>query len=130
MQTYNIDPNFIPEQSESTFDFSGDWDTPTPLTVDRDPIYGTIHAIICVFGSWHVSIGGDLFCVGVKGKPKWYPIMSEQLLGAKIEDWILHLMHKGWFDDKCYEDFKRAYFVACKIAGAPHTAQIRTTSGV
>lgn len=126
---YNIDPDIIPEKTCDTRLYSGDWSVPTPLTIDRDWLYGTTHEIICIFGSWHVTKEGDLIYVGTKDKVNWYPIWSEQLTNAnKNDDWVLHLTGKAWFDDQCYEDFKRALFVACKIAGAPQYIQIRDYS--
>lgn len=52
---YNIDPDIIPEKICDTRLYSGDWSVPTPLTIDRDWLYGTTHEIICIFGSWHVT---------------------------------------------------------------------------
>ena len=126
---YNIDPDIIPEKTCDTRLYLGDWSVPTPLTIDRDWLYGTTHEIICIFGSWHVTKDGDLIYVGTKDKVNWYPIWSEQLTNAnENDDWVLHLTEKAWFDDQCYEDFKRAFFVACKIAGAPQYIQIRDYS--
>lgn len=38
---------------------------------------------------------------------------------------IDHLVSKAWFNDEIYEDFKRCYLIACRLAGREPTVQIK-----
>lgn len=101
------------------YKYPGDWSVPT---TKKAIIFGDEFEEIARFGSWLLTIDGDLIFFGTEDRPCYYPICSNQL---KQADWVLHLSEKGWFTTECYEDFKRAYFVACKIVGITPVKQIR-----
>lgn len=105
--------------------YPGDWSRPTPIEIATDGFYGTSFLVIASFGGWLVTVDGDLIYRGVEKPYEWYPIYDNQLRENENDDWVLHLSEKEWFTTECYEDFKRAYFLACKIAGTEPEKQIR-----
>lgn len=91
--------------------FPGDWDKPTPVrTIQDDPI-------LLEMGKVAVAFDGTIWING------HYDIAPDRLRG---KDWILHLTEKLWFDTDMYEDFKRCYYIACKLSGQEPTHQIRS----
>lgn len=52
----------------------------------------------------------------------YYEIDPEGLMDSHIID---HLVSKAWFNDEIYEDFKRCYLIACRLAGREPTVQIK-----
>lgn len=117
------------EEEEEYPELTGDWSTPTPLVSICENQDGEAIDIIAQVGSWYVSTKGDLFFNRDNGgvqsirNLKYYAIYSYQLQHA---DWVLHLSKKVWFTKSCYEDFKRAYYVACSIAKVSPAKQINT----
>lgn len=108
----------------------GDWDKPTPLvSIFESAEDETSINIILRVGDWYVSDDGDMLFNRKGGDEQtlknlnYYPIYSHQL---EDNDWVLHLAGKAWFDTKAYEDFKRAYFIACSIANVTPTLQVRS----
>ena len=110
-----------------------DWDKPTHLfqLLDNDKPFADI---VCRIGKWAVSTEGDIAYLyrddnminisdGYLGTYDTYDIYNERL---NEPDWILHLTGKDWFTEEVFEDFKRAYFVACKIAGVKPVVQKKT----
>ena len=100
--------------------FSGDWSVPTPI--DR---YENL-PIICRMGRVSISMTGDIILDRNDGSFRfmgYYVVDSERL---DENDWIDHLSEKDWFDDLMYEDFKRAYAIACALAGVAPAKQIKT----
>ncbi|MDE6804434.1 MAG: hypothetical protein K2J29_07370 [Muribaculaceae bacterium] len=132
MEEFDLDNPSLWIKRNLTEEYPGDWDTPTPIRILTDWLYGTKHEIICSFGHWHVEIDGSIIgaCVSKKEEePKWYPIWCSQLMDKNGNDnWILHLSQKGWFNAESYENFKRAYFISCKILNVEPKKQIHDYS--
>lgn len=143
---WNDDPDFVKPTAdwmemrdshdvEQKRIFSKDWDNPTPIfqlveVANNNKPYADI---ICRIGNWVVSTKGDIAYLyrddnmiesseGYMGTEDTYDIDNERL---DEEDWIIHLTEKVWFTEQCFEDFKRAYFVACKIAGVKPVKQVK-----
>lgn len=96
------------EKMESVF--TGDWCSPTPI----DIIEGFL--IICKEGKISVSTDGTLIIDrnnGIGFRLSHYIIRPEQFENPYL---ILDLTTKPWFDEEMFENFKRAYFIGCKIA--------------
>lgn len=90
--------------------FAGDWNEMEPI----DIIEG--FPIICRLGT--VSIGRDGTLLIDRNNGIGYKLSHYVIRPDKFEEptLLLALTAKQWFDDEMYEDFKRAYFIGCKIA--------------
>ena len=118
----------------------GNWDKPTPLIQlyfrkDKRGKALPICDVMINRGNWGISSKGHLFYSvdapkilsdeGYKAihvddcKVVIYPEMLRDF------DLILKFSQREWFTEKAYEDFKRAYFIACKVAGITPRQQIR-----
>ncbi len=98
---------------------NGDWSLPSPLEITEGM------RIICRMGRILVSAYGDILLNKNDGSfsHQGYYVISHR----KLEDpcIIQCLSQKEWFDAEMYEDFKRAYFIGCKIADTHPMKQLR-----
>lgn len=132
---------YHPEHDEEdTFDkiCYKDWDKPTPIVqicgLTENNEWFPFDNIYITVGDWWIGEKGTIyFCdcktrgVSTEGFPSMscegvYEIDRELM---KESDLILHLCDKEWFDERCYEDFKRAYFIGCKMARIKPVKQIK-----
>ncbi len=60
-----------------------------------------------IFGEWIVTSDGDLISL-----QHHYPIYSYQI---DDDTWLLHMEGKTWFDEKCKQDFLKAFNKSCEI---------------
>lgn len=99
--------------------FEGDWSAPSPIErIDRTDI-------LLVMGRVSVSFDGDILLDRNDGSFKY---LGYHHIGPdRLENGCLmeYLASKPWFNDEIYEDFKRCYLIACRLAGKEPTAQIK-----
>lgn len=99
--------------------FDKDWDKPTPT----DNLEG--FPIVCKTGRIGIAMDGSLLIdrnMGIGYVMSHYVINSEKLIK---EDLLLSITSKEWFDLDMFEDFKRAYYISCKIAGIQPVKQLK-----
>ena len=99
--------------------FVGDWNEMSPI----DIIEG--FSIICRVGTIIIGTDGTLLIDrnnGIGYKLSHYIICPDKFEEPNL---LLTLTSKQWFDDEMYEDFKRAYFIGCKIAGIYPMKQLK-----
>lgn len=97
--------------SDSNVSFlEDDWNEVAPIEfIENIPI-------ICRIGAIYIGMDGSIAIDpnnGIGYKLNHYIIQSVCLDSTDI---ISRLLSKNWFDDLMYEDFKRAYLIACKLA--------------
>lgn len=97
--------------------YQGDWNKPSPI----DNIQG--HDILVKLGRINITGDGDMFLDkndGTLASLGYYHISVKRLSDTRL----LHsLTQKSWFDENMYENFKRCYAIACKIAGVSPVEQ-------
>ena len=99
--------------------FEGDWSTPSPI--ER---IGSLD-ILLTMGRVAVTKDGGMLLDRNDGTFKnlgYHEIGANRLDDAHIID---RLTTKTWFNDEIYEDFKRCYLIACRLAGREPTIQIK-----
>lgn len=104
---------------EAHRNFEGDWSTPSPIE--------RIGSSEILLSMGRVSVTKDGYMLldrndGTFNSLGYYEIDPEGLMDSHIID---HLVSKAWFNDEIYEDFKRCYLIACRLAGREPTVQIK-----
>lgn len=107
-----VDPRCVQSLMDHSFmqRYDGDWNNVTPI----DIIEG--FPIICKIG--RVSLSKDGIILIDRNKGLGYRLTPLIIRPDEFEDSSLlyRLTTKEWFDDELFEDFKRAYFICCKLA--------------
>lgn len=82
-------------------------------------------------GNWGNILTGDSAAAPRYIEARLSEFAIETAFSPKITEWTLsshiidHLVSKAWFNDEIYEDFKRCYLIACRLAGREPTVQIK-----
>lgn len=99
--------------------FAGDWSRPNPL----ERIEGM--DILMTMGRASVSFDGNIVLDRNDGTflNLGYYVIEPDLFSDS--DLIYHLTEKAWFNDELYEDFKRCYFIACRLVGKRPVKQLK-----
>lgn len=100
----------VDEQLRLETIFAGNWNESKPIEMIES------FPIICKIGN--ICIGRDGTLVidrnnGIGYKLSHYIIRPDQFEEPNL---LLSLTTKKWFDKEMYENFKRAYYVGCKLA--------------
>ena len=109
----------LTEKEKMTSIYAGSWEIFTPINI----IEG--YDIICEIGLICISFEGALIIDRNYGSGKQlspYIIQPQDLLDPYL---LLGLTKKEWFDKEMFDDFKRAYFVACKIIDVKPVTQLK-----
>ena len=106
-------------EEEKNRTFPGDWSRPNPV----DKIDGI--PILMKMGRASISFGGDIVLDRNDGTflNIGYYVIEPDLFGYRYL--IDLLIEKGWFNDELYEDFKRCYFITCRLVGKRPVKQIK-----
>lgn len=99
--------------------FNNDWNEMMPI----DTIEG--FAVICKSGRINIAKDGTLLIdrnTGIGYCQSYYIICPNKFNDSNL---LLSLIDKKWFDDEILEDFKRAYYIGCRIAGIFPTQQLK-----
>lgn len=102
--------------------FNNDWNNMKPI----DAIEG--FQIICKMGKINIAINGTLLIDRNTGSGyclSYYVICPDKFEDSNL---LLSMTDKKWFDDEILEDFKRAYYIGCRIAGIYPTQQLKDIS--
>lgn len=102
--------------------FNNDWNNMKPI----DVIEG--FQIICKMGKINIAINGTLLIDRNTGSGyclSYYVICPDKFDDSNL---LLSMTDKKWFDDEILEDFKRAYYIGCRIAGIYPTQQLKDIS--
>lgn len=99
--------------------FNNDWNEMMPI----DTIEG--FAVICKSGRINIAKDGTLLIdrnTGIGYCLSYYVICPNRFNDSNL---LLSLTDKKWFDGETLEDFKRAYYIACRIAGILPAQQLK-----
>ena len=99
--------------------FNNDWNEIMPI----DTIEG--FAVICKSGKINIAKDGTLLIdrnTGIGYCLSYYIICPNRFNDSNL---LLSLIDKKWFDDETLEDFKRAYYIGCRIAGIIPAQQLK-----
>lgn len=112
----------FPSQEKKDIIFNTDWNKMKPI----DAIEG--FQIICKTGKINIAIDGTLLIDRNTGSGyclSYYVICPDKFDDSNL---LLSMTDKKWFDDEILEDFKRAYYIGCRIAGIYPTQQLKDIS--
>lgn len=82
-------------------------------------------AVICKSGKINIAKDGTLLIdrnTGIGYCLSYYIICPNRFNDSNL---LLSLIDKKWFDDETLEDFKRAYYIGCRIAGIIPAQQLK-----
>lgn len=109
----------LERETELAVIFNKDWDRPTPV----DNLEG--FPIVCKTGRIGIAMDGSLVIdrnMGIGYLISCYVVSPEKFVK---EDLLLSITSKEWLDLDMFEDFKRAYYIGCRIAGIPPVKQLK-----
>ena len=91
-------------------DFEGDWNKPRDMAKLADI------AVFCQIGNVYISVQGDIIFNPNNGVGFLEPpyVIHHTILGK--QDLVARLTTKPWFNDLMFEEYKRAYIIACALA--------------
>ncbi len=96
-----------------------DWDYANPIDIlDGLPV-------VCKTGLINIAKDGTMVIDrnnGIGFRLGYYIIPPKQFIR---EDLLLSITTKDWFDLDMFEDFKRAYYIGCKVAGIQPVKQLK-----
>lgn len=116
---HNPDVAYLTKRDKKNAVFEGDWNDVLPI----DVIDG--FQIICKTGNFSIAKDGTLLID--RNNDIGYRLSHYIIRPDKFEDpnLLLSMTEKAWFDDEMYEDFKRAYFIGCRIASILPMRQLK-----
>lgn len=106
-------------QIEMKRTFPGDWSRPAPV----DNTEGV--DILLKMGRASVSFEGDILLDRNDGTFQSFGIYVIKPILLENSQLVNLLTKEKWFDDELYEDFKRCYLIACRLAGKQPVNQIK-----
>lgn len=109
----------LTSQEKKDIIFNNDWNEMIPI----DTIEG--FAVICKFGRINIAKDGSLLIdrnTGIGYCLSYYVICPNRFNDSNL---LLSLTDEKWFDDEILEDFKRAYYIGCRIAGIFPAQQLK-----
>lgn len=116
---HNPDVAYLTKEERMNVFFEGDWNDVPPI----DVIDG--FQIICKTGNFSIAKDGTLFIDcnnGIGYRLSHYIICPDKFEEPNL---LLSMTEKAWFDDEMYENFKRAYFIGCRIASIQPVRQLK-----
>lgn len=116
---HNPDVLHLTSHEKKDIIFNNDWNEMMPI----DTIEG--FAVICKAGRINIAKDGTLLIdrnTGIGYCLSYYVICTNRFNDSNL---LLSLTDKKWFDDETLEDFKRAYYIACSIAGILPAQQLK-----
>lgn len=119
--SYGVPERMSPSKSPSRHLIEeGDWTVPSPI----DIVEG--FKVICKMGRILLTQEGDLLLNRNDGSfsHRGYHIITHDKLDSS--ELISQLCQKDWFDAELFESFKRAYVVACGMAGIKPVEQSKS----
>lgn len=116
---HNPETLHFSEQEKKGIIFNNDWNEMKPI----DVIEG--FQIICKTGKINIAKDGSLLIDRNTGNGyclSYYVICPDKFEDSNL---LLSMTDKKWFDDEILEDFKRAYYIGCRIAGIYLVQQLK-----
>ena len=112
----------LTSQEQKDIIFNNDWDEIGPIeTIEGFPV-------ICKSGRINIAKDGTLLIdrnTGTGFCLSYYIICPDKFIDSNL---LLSMVDKKWFDDEILEDFKRAYYIGCRIAGISPAHQLKEES--